>query len=446
LGGLRSATYTNFDLPRTIGPSGWSTQPTLTYAYDGFEQQVGHTSSNGDVEVRLGDLLERHVVGGTTSMLYAVYAEGERVAEIEATPGNKFNPVVYTTRAIVNDRQGTSLASVEGSTVTQGPILEPFGMTMSGSTEDQRFASHAFDATGYVNARGRYYDPATANFMTTDPVRVPTAEHMNLYGYAAADPSNRTDPTGFFPDDGPIGGGAPTTPPATPSGGGGGDLPPMRDPGPGAGAPTGGAQRIRQTNASAQNRANRRRQPRRGRRSRDETAHESQDRRGGVITLVFPGFPTDTETELGRIAAIHAAFVAVQPNGRVRYFEYGRYGGPRGRVRERTIPFRLRFNSDGEPTDRSMRRLLRLVSRRYGRGASVRGEFFSDADPDAAIRYALHRQRDRDRRDYSLIDNTCVEFVVGALDASMSLFDRIVAWPTFYYLTGNTIDYGDDSL
>ncbi|MEM9861252.1 MAG: hypothetical protein AAF938_06535, partial [Myxococcota bacterium] len=82
LGGGQTATYTNFDLPRTIDPApNWfSNDPTLTYAYDGFEQQIGHTSDNGDVEVRLGDLLERHVVGGTTSMLYAVYAEGERVA------------------------------------------------------------------------------------------------------------------------------------------------------------------------------------------------------------------------------------------------------------------------------------------------------------------------------------------------------------------------------
>lgn len=43
--------------------------------------------------------------------------------------------------------------------------------------------------------RARYYDPATGQFLTRDPLASLTREP---YGYAGNNPTNYTDPTGLF--------------------------------------------------------------------------------------------------------------------------------------------------------------------------------------------------------------------------------------------------------
>jgi RHS repeat-associated protein len=48
--------------------------------------------------------------------------------------------------------------------------------------------------TGLVRFGARDYDPATGTWTAPDPARF--AGGVNLYGYAGADPVNRTDPTG----------------------------------------------------------------------------------------------------------------------------------------------------------------------------------------------------------------------------------------------------------
>jgi RHS repeat-associated protein len=49
--------------------------------------------------------------------------------------------------------------------------------------------------TGYIYLRARYYDPATAQFLTRDPLVAVTA---SAYGYVDNNPLNGTDPTGLF--------------------------------------------------------------------------------------------------------------------------------------------------------------------------------------------------------------------------------------------------------
>ena len=49
--------------------------------------------------------------------------------------------------------------------------------------------------TGYVYLRARYYDPATAQFLTRDPMEALT---RSAYGYVNNNPINATDPTGLW--------------------------------------------------------------------------------------------------------------------------------------------------------------------------------------------------------------------------------------------------------
>jgi RHS repeat-associated protein len=53
------------------------------------------------------------------------------------------------------------------------------------------------DATGTMYRRARYYDPQTGRFTQEDPIGL--AGGVNLYGYAAGDPINLSDPSGLCP-------------------------------------------------------------------------------------------------------------------------------------------------------------------------------------------------------------------------------------------------------
>jgi RHS repeat-associated protein len=81
-----------------------------------------------------------------------------------------------------------------------GSIVNPF-----------RFGGQYLDTeSSLLFLRGRYYDPATGQFITRDPLSSMTREP---YGYASDDPTNRTDPTGlydykFTETIGPVGGGS----------------------------------------------------------------------------------------------------------------------------------------------------------------------------------------------------------------------------------------------
>jgi RHS repeat-associated protein len=53
------------------------------------------------------------------------------------------------------------------------------------------------DASGVVFGRNRYYDPSTGRFTQEDPIGL--AGGLNLYGFAAGDPVNLSDPFGLCP-------------------------------------------------------------------------------------------------------------------------------------------------------------------------------------------------------------------------------------------------------
>jgi RHS repeat-associated protein len=53
------------------------------------------------------------------------------------------------------------------------------------------------DASGLLYRRNRYYDPGSGRFTQEDPIGL--AGGLNLYGYAAGDPVNFSDPFGLIP-------------------------------------------------------------------------------------------------------------------------------------------------------------------------------------------------------------------------------------------------------
>ena len=55
--------------------------------------------------------------------------------------------------------------------------------------------------TGFLYLRARYYDPATAQFLTRDPMAAAT---RSAYGYVGNDPLNQDDPLGLCSSWNPI--------------------------------------------------------------------------------------------------------------------------------------------------------------------------------------------------------------------------------------------------
>jgi RHS repeat-associated protein len=74
------------------------------------------------------------------------------------------------------------------------------GGAAPGGTSGFGYAGEYTDAeTGFTYLRARYYDPATAQFLTRDPLEAITTDP---YNYAANNPTTLTDPTGLFPGQG----------------------------------------------------------------------------------------------------------------------------------------------------------------------------------------------------------------------------------------------------
>ncbi|HEU5002396.1 MAG TPA: RHS repeat-associated core domain-containing protein [Actinomycetota bacterium] len=81
-------------------------------------------------------------------------------------------------------RHGHHLRCLRSLTASTGSVSNPFG-----------FAGQYTDAeTGLVYLRSRYYDPATAQFLSRDPLAALTRE---AYGYVGGNPLNATDLNGF---------------------------------------------------------------------------------------------------------------------------------------------------------------------------------------------------------------------------------------------------------
>ncbi|MEW6155758.1 MAG: RHS repeat-associated core domain-containing protein, partial [Actinomycetota bacterium] len=96
-------------------------------------------------------------------------------------------------------RQLTSATGEVVATFTYGPYGE-LATSTGTATTPLRFAGEYTDAeTGFVYLRARYYDPATGQFVSRDPLVALTGEP---YLYAAGNPINAIDPLGLAPWDG----------------------------------------------------------------------------------------------------------------------------------------------------------------------------------------------------------------------------------------------------
>ena len=127
--------------------------------------------------------------GGTS---YRYDADGLPLERIDSNGGVVFfhHDQLGSSRMLTDDEGavvGTYTYDAYGSpTASTGSVTTPFG-----------YAGEYTDAdTGMIYLRARYYDPATGQFLTRDPLEDLSGQP---YVYAGGDPINSIDPLGLWP-------------------------------------------------------------------------------------------------------------------------------------------------------------------------------------------------------------------------------------------------------
>ena len=170
---------------------------TTTYTYDNDGLRLTKTNPYGATTTYRWDktnplipLLLTETTGTNTTRY--IYGPG-------GTPYEQINPdgsITYLHR----DQLGSTrlLTNSTGTNVGERaytPYGKPSTTTGTATTPFGYAGQYTDPETGYQYLRARYYDPATAQFISRDPAVVRT---MESYGYAARNPLNASDPSGMW--------------------------------------------------------------------------------------------------------------------------------------------------------------------------------------------------------------------------------------------------------
>ena len=160
-----------------------------TYAYDGDGLRAAKTV-NGNKTAFTWD------EAGPLPMLLAeatnLYVYGPGGLPLEKITGT-------TPTYLLHDQQGSTRLLVNAAGVPVGSYsYDTYGRTLRyagpASTPLQFDGQYTDAESGFQYLRARYYDPATAQFLTADPLVSATGEP---YGFAGNNPLNEFDPTGL---------------------------------------------------------------------------------------------------------------------------------------------------------------------------------------------------------------------------------------------------------
>lgn len=133
------------------------------------------------------------------------------------------------------------------------------------------------------------------------------------------------------------------------------------------------------------------------------------------IYVGYSGYPVNTGYGF-TLPLGHGAVIAVdQKTGTTKYFEYGRYDSNFGQVKQRIVPDLVM--KDGKPTADSSANLYKYISQHYGKNSPVDATYYTDADYQKIIDFALKHIRDKSRDPYSIWNNNCKTFGRDAINA-----------------------------
>ncbi len=168
-----------------------SSSTTSTYAYDGSGHRASRTTSTSTQHFAwdLAGGLPLVLTDGSTSYLYD--DAGAPIEQVDSAG----NTLYYQ-----HDQYGsTRLLTTQTGTVAAAFSYDAYGnLTGHTGTADTQLrwnGQYQDSDTGLYYLHARYYDPATAQFITRDPLAMLTG---SPYGYAGGNPLNGSDPSGLF--------------------------------------------------------------------------------------------------------------------------------------------------------------------------------------------------------------------------------------------------------
>ncbi len=222
---------------------------TTTYTTDDFGRRTSETSPGGTVTYEwdsLGHLAEAASNEGTSTYEYGptgmreratvVSQEGTQTIESvwagmqlalerhsdDTTYRYVYGPGGLPLELIVTPESGQSVSyayqcdragSVIGLTDSAGALVahyryDPWGTVLEqggalAAVNPLRYRGYYYDeATGLYYMPARFYDPATARFLSADPAGPSAGDPLTLnrYAYCVGDPVNASDPSGAIPD------------------------------------------------------------------------------------------------------------------------------------------------------------------------------------------------------------------------------------------------------
>lgn len=169
----------------------YSTTATYRYNADGLRtsKTVAGTTTNVTWDLS-SQKIPALISDGIASYIYGV--NGQPLERIDSTGAVLYyhQDQLGSTRALTNDAGG----------VVQTYTYDPYGNvtgTSGTATNPLRFAGqYTDDESGYQYLRARYFDPASGEFLTRDPITELTGQP---YAYGVGNPLANTDPTGLCP-------------------------------------------------------------------------------------------------------------------------------------------------------------------------------------------------------------------------------------------------------
>jgi RHS repeat-associated protein len=193
-----------------------------TYTWDLASRMTGYSGKDGSAAFGYDDFGARtsRTVGGATENYVINYALGlPSIATVKSSGADSRyyvhlpdGSVLYAIDASGNARHwyhfdeagSTAFLTSDSGAITDTYGVSPYGetVTQSGSTPNPftwqgQFGVMQEGSTGLYYMRARYYDSATARFLSQDPVRSAAPAEIDPYQYALGDPQTLRDPRGL---------------------------------------------------------------------------------------------------------------------------------------------------------------------------------------------------------------------------------------------------------
>jgi RHS repeat-associated protein len=161
---------------------------TTQFAYDGFGERIKKTASGVTSLYPLGDDYE--ITNGTVTKYVSIGGVGVVAKRVGST-----------TYWLHTDRLGNIQAITDAAgAIVQRRTYRPYGEKIADTTghvESRGWIDQRQDETGLTYLHARYYDPATAVFLSPDPIG--PRGGLNSFGYGFGNPANLTDSDGLVP-------------------------------------------------------------------------------------------------------------------------------------------------------------------------------------------------------------------------------------------------------